>query len=51
LGLRRPVIKAHGSSDERAIKNAVLVAAKFAAQDVNGWIEKELETEPQTESE
>ncbi|UFJ42072.1 phosphate acyltransferase PlsX [Brevibacillus humidisoli] len=51
LGLRRPVIKAHGSSDERAIKNAVQVAARFAAQDVNGWIQKELDTDPQIESE
>lgn len=51
LGLLRPVFKAHGSSDERAIKNAILVAAKFVEQDVNGWIEKELEADRQTESE
>ncbi|MBO8162389.1 MAG: phosphate acyltransferase PlsX [Brevibacillus sp.] len=51
LGLRRPVFKAHGSSDQRAIKNALQVAARFASQDVNGWIQKVLETELRIESE
>jgi glycerol-3-phosphate acyltransferase PlsX len=31
LGIARPVIKAHGSSDARAIKNAIGQAAKIAA--------------------
>ncbi len=30
LGLRRPVIKAHGSSDARAFKNAIRQAVRFA---------------------
>ena len=30
LGLRKPVIKAHGSSDARAFKNAILQAMRFA---------------------
>jgi glycerol-3-phosphate acyltransferase PlsX len=51
LGLRRPVIKAHGSSDARAIKNAILVAARFVKQDVNGYIENELKKEIYQEGE
>lgn len=31
IGISRPVIKAHGSSDDYAIKNAIAQAAKFAA--------------------
>ena len=31
IGISRPVIKAHGSSDGYAIKNAIAQAAKFAA--------------------
>lgn len=42
LGLRHPVIKAHGSSNERAIKNAIAVAARFVKHDVNGFIQTEL---------
>lgn len=34
LGVRKPVIKAHGSSDARAIKNAVRQAISFAQRDV-----------------
>ncbi len=30
LGLRKPVIKAHGSSDARAVKNAIRQAIRFA---------------------
>ena len=37
LGVRKPVIKAHGSSDARAIKNAVRQAITFTE---NGVIEK-----------
>ena len=37
LGLRKPVIKAHGSSNARAIKNAILQAINYSA---NGVIEK-----------
>ena len=38
LGVLKPVIKAHGSSDARAIQNAVRQAAKFAETDVVGKI-------------
>ncbi len=33
LGLRKPVIKAHGSSDARAFKNAIRQAIRFAESD------------------
>lgn len=38
LGVLKPVIKAHGSSDARAIKNAVRQAVKFSEMDVVGKI-------------
>ncbi len=34
LGVRKPVIKAHGNSDAEAIKNAIRQAASFAERDV-----------------
>jgi glycerol-3-phosphate acyltransferase PlsX len=51
LGLRRPVIKAHGSSDERAIKNAIAIASRFVGNDVNSFIQNELRKNTSTESE
>lgn len=51
LGLKHPVFKAHGSSDARAIKNAILAAARFVRLDVNGLIRKELERLQKQESE
>ena len=38
LGISKPVIKAHGSSDARAIKNAVRQAAKYAQTDIAALI-------------
>ena len=38
LGLSKPVIKAHGSSDAKAIRNAVRQAVRFAEADLNGII-------------
>ena len=38
LGLSKPVIKAHGSSDAKAIRNAVRQAIRFAEADLNGII-------------
>ena len=35
LGISRPVIKAHGSSDAKAVKNAVLQAIAFISTDMN----------------
>ncbi len=43
LGIRRPVIKAHGGSDAKAIKNAIRQAVTFVRSDVNGEIEKTAE--------
>lgn len=51
LGLKKPVIKAHGSSDTRAIKNAILAAARFAKLGVNDLILQEVKLITQTESE
>lgn len=42
LGVRKPVIKAHGSSDAKAIKNAVRQAVTFAEKDVIGKISQSL---------
>jgi phosphate acyltransferase len=44
LGLGSPVFKAHGSSGDKAIKNAILSAARFVNQDVNTVIQKALIT-------
>ncbi|WP_024982984.1 phosphate acyltransferase PlsX [Brevibacillus borstelensis] len=51
LGLRRPVIKAHGSSDERAVKNAIASGVRFVSQDVNGYIQDALQKNTPGESE
>ncbi len=42
LGVQKPVIKAHGSSDARAIKNAIRQAMLFTDGDVIGTISKNL---------
>ncbi len=42
LGLKKPVIKAHGSSDARAIFNAIKQAAKCVESDVCGIMAREL---------
>ncbi|MCQ2449838.1 MAG: phosphate acyltransferase PlsX [Clostridia bacterium] len=42
LGVQKPVIKAHGSSDARAFKNAIRQAIAFAERDVIGTISKNL---------
>ena len=43
LGIAKPVIKAHGSSDDRAIYNAVRQAIACVKADVAGAIEKNIE--------
>jgi phosphate acyltransferase len=43
LGFRAPIIKAHGRSRERAIANAIKVAAKAARDDVCGQIQQAVE--------
>ena len=47
LGLRKPVIKAHGSSDARAFKNAIRQAMRFAESGATEVIEKLLGTDSQ----
>ena len=42
LGVRKPVIKAHGSSDAKAIKNAIKQAISFAERNVIGTISENL---------
>lgn len=42
LGVKAPVIKAHGSSDHIAIKNAVRQAKVFLESDVNSLIEESI---------
>ena len=43
LGIAKPVIKAHGSSDDRAIYNAVRQAIACVKADVAGAIESNIE--------
>ncbi|MBQ9112387.1 MAG: phosphate acyltransferase PlsX [Clostridia bacterium] len=43
LGISKPVIKAHGSSDAKAIKNAVLEAIRYAQSNVTGDISEAVE--------
>lgn len=43
LGISKPVIKAHGSSDARALKNAILQAINFVKADVANEIDKNIE--------
>lgn len=43
LGISKPVIKAHGSSDDRAIYNAIRQAIVCAEADVAGVIEKNID--------
>ena len=40
LGLRKPVIKAHGSSDAKAFKSAIRLAIRFAESGATATIEK-----------
>lgn len=42
LGISKPVIKAHGSSDARALKNAILQAINFVQADVTNEIIKNI---------
>ena len=43
LGVKAPVIISHGSSNAKAIKNAIKVACQFAKSNLNDYIEKNLE--------
>ena len=46
LGIDGICIICHGSSGERAIKNALAVAARYASVKLNSLIVKELEASP-----
>lgn len=50
LGIRKPVIKAHGSSDANAIKNAIRQAKICAEKDVAGSIEAWIEQQKSAEA-
>ena len=43
MGTVKPVIKAHGSSDAKAFKNAIRQAKDYAGRHVIGQIESALE--------
>ena len=45
LGLRKPVIKAHGSSDARAFKSAIRQAMRFAESGAIESLERQLDAE------
>lgn len=49
MGMRKPVIKAHGSSKANAILNAIRQAVKYVENDVVGIIEKNVTTEENSE--
>ena len=42
LGVEKPIIKMHGSSGPKAVKNAILKAADFAATDVIGKVKEQI---------
>ena len=42
LGLKKPVVKAHGSSDSLAIKNAIKQVKNFVEKDVINLIEADI---------
>ena len=43
LGITKPVIKAHGSSNARAIRSAVMQAVNIVENDISGKIEANIE--------
>ena len=43
LGISKPVIKAHGSSDARAIRNAILRAEEYASSGFIADIQENIE--------
>lgn len=51
LGIRKPVIKAHGGSDAKAIKNAIFQAVGFVKDDINGEIERVISATKQNKQE
>jgi glycerol-3-phosphate acyltransferase PlsX len=50
LGVRGACIIGHGSSDERAIMNGIRVAAEYAMGNVTAYIEQELASRPERET-
>ena len=50
LGIKKPVIKAHGSSDVLAFRNAIRQAAEAAQHDINTDLESALQKMKETEN-
>ena len=50
LGIKKPVIKAHGSSDVLAFRNAIRQASEAAQHDINTDLEKALQQMKETEN-
>lgn len=50
LGIKKPVIKAHGSSDVLAFRNAIRQAAEAAQHDINTDLENALQKMKETEN-
>jgi glycerol-3-phosphate acyltransferase PlsX len=50
LGIKKPVIKAHGSSDVLAFRNAIRQAAEAAQHDINTDLEIALQKMKETEN-
>ena len=49
LGVKKPVIKAHGSADARTFKNAIRQAVLFLSHDLISTIENQLKEEENIE--
>ena len=43
MGIQKPVVKAHGNSDEYAFQHAIRQAVEFVRADVNGEIERNIQ--------
>ena len=44
IGLKKPVLKVHGSSKRDAVEASILLASKYCGYDIVGEIEKNLST-------
>ena len=51
LGISKPVVKAHGSCDAKAMKSAIAQAVKLAGSDLSGDLEEKLKDMPDLEAE
>ena len=51
LGITKPVVKAHGSCDARAMKNAIAQALRLASSDMSADLAEKLADLPNLETE